>query len=94
MLKSFIFGIILSIGILLAHVWINFYLVSAYFVVSVIFIAIAILISGFSVSGDRMRANNASESRNDRKWRIGFSGKLVLIAIPNIIALCISYYMR
>lgn len=54
-------------------------------------IVLSFIFSGVLVSGDRMRANLATESVEDRQRRNTLSFRLALIAIPSF-AVAISFY--
>ncbi|WP_155590905.1 DUF5316 domain-containing protein [Lysinibacillus cavernae] len=57
------------------------------------FIIFAMLMSGATVSGDRLRANLASELKEDRNERNRMTNNALLLALPNIIVAFIAYYM-
>jgi len=58
-----------------------------------IFIGIAMILSGSMVSGDRMRANLATESTENRDERNKITTNSLLIALPNIIVAILFYYL-
>lgn len=67
----------------------------AYFISGIIgcvLIVIAMIMSGSMVSGDRMRANLATETRKHRDERNKFTANSFLMAIPNILITIILYY--
>jgi len=67
----------------------------AYFISGIIgcaLIVIAMIMSGSMVSGDRMRANLATETREHRDERNKFTANSFLMAIPNILIAVIFYY--
>jgi hypothetical protein len=57
------------------------------------FIIIAALLSGALASDDRLRANFSAETGEDRKRRLAWSTKLLLIGLPNIVGSLLIYYM-
>jgi len=93
MMKSFVFGIILTLGSFLFAIVnnslenIKTYLI----VVSGILILLSIVISGFAVSGDRMRANQAYEDHSDKKWRMEWTRNLMIAASPSILTIILLY---
>jgi len=58
-----------------------------------LFIISALLMSGAMASGDRMRANFASETKEDRNERNHIMNNALLLALPNIIVAIFAYYM-
>jgi len=58
-----------------------------------LFIISALLMSGAMASGDRMRANFASETKEDRNERNHIMNNTLLLALPNIIVAIFAYYM-
>lgn len=58
-----------------------------------IFIVSAMLMSGAIASGDRMRANLATETKEDRNERNHLMNNALLLAIPNIIVAIFAYYL-
>ncbi|MCJ8008881.1 DUF5316 domain-containing protein [Lederbergia wuyishanensis] len=58
-----------------------------------IFVGISIITSGSMVSGDRMRANFATESKEDRTERNRRTLITLLIGLPNIITSGLLYYV-
>jgi len=59
-----------------------------------IFIGISIILSGSMVSGDRMRANLATETTENRDERNSVTKNSLLIALPNIIVMVFFYYLN
>ncbi|MEI4770185.1 DUF5316 family protein [Psychrobacillus sp. FJAT-51614] len=57
------------------------------------FIGISFIFSGVLVSGDRMRANFATESDEDRKQRNNVSFRSALIAIPSFVVAIFFYFL-
>lgn len=53
--------------------------------IGVIFIGISIVMSGSRVRGDRIRANLATESAEDRKKRNRTTLNSLLIGLPNVL---------
>ncbi|MGP3610978.1 MULTISPECIES: DUF5316 family protein [Anoxybacillaceae] len=62
------------------------------FIISGILILSSIVISGFSVSGDRMRANQAYEDDSDKKWRMKWTINLMIVSIPSILTLIFLHF--
>ncbi|WP_374989023.1 DUF5316 family protein [Priestia megaterium] len=94
MIKSIIGGFILSFVLLLACTIANVNLETVFLAVFIILVGLAIIISGEAVSGDRMRANLATESKTDKKWRITNSINLMLAATPVLgVFLLIHYFI-
>jgi len=58
-----------------------------------IFIVSAMLMSGAIASRDRMRANLATETKEDRNERNHLMNNALLLAIPNIIVAIFAYYL-
>ncbi|WP_026693871.1 DUF5316 domain-containing protein [Peribacillus kribbensis] len=56
-----------------------------------LFIVFSLLISGCMVSGDRMRANFATESAEDRHRRTSTTLRSLLIGLPNVILAALLY---
>ncbi|WP_416434035.1 DUF5316 family protein [Priestia megaterium] len=82
MIKSIIGGFILSFILLLGCTIANVNSETVFFAVFILLVGLAIIISGVAVSGDRMRANLATESKTDKKCRITNSINLMLAAAP------------
>lgn len=61
--------------------------------VGVIFLGLATIVSGSMVSGDRMRANFAFESTDERKERFSTTIRLAVIACPNVLVSIMLYYI-
>ncbi|WP_129703849.1 DUF5316 family protein [Priestia megaterium] len=93
MIKSIITGFILSFIILLVCTIAKLNSEPIFFIVFIVLVVLAIVISGFAVSGDRMRANMATESKEDKKWRVTNSINLMLIATPVLAGLIIIHYL-
>lgn len=94
-MKYFYIGIILSIIGVLFSLFIagikNASLITG--VIGVVFIVLSMLFSGSMVSGDRMRANYSSESKEDRLERLETTKRLALIGFPNIIVSLLFYWL-
>ncbi|PEJ57782.1 hypothetical protein CN692_11885 [Bacillus sp. AFS002410] len=94
-MKYFYFGIILSIIGVLVSLFIfginNASLITG--ATGVVFIMLSMLFSGSLVSGDRMRANYSSESKEDRRGRLETTIRLALIGFPNIIVSLLFYWL-
>lgn len=95
LLKNFLLGIGLSIiGILLSIILWG--MDKAYLVtggIGFIFIVISMVMSGSMVSGDRMRANFATESVEDRKERNQTTLNSLLIGLPNVLTAILLYFL-
>ncbi|MBM7694295.1 Na+-transporting methylmalonyl-CoA/oxaloacetate decarboxylase gamma subunit [Peribacillus deserti] len=94
-MKYLSIGILLSIlGVLLSlFIW---GIDKAYLItggIGILFIVISLLISGSMVSGDRMRANFATESAEDRRQRTSTTTRTVLIGLPNVILAALLYFL-
>ena len=62
--------------------------------VGCIFIVISMVFSGSLASGDRMRANLATETTEHRDERHKITINSLYIALPNIIVAVILYYLN
>ncbi|MFP3666260.1 DUF5316 family protein [Priestia sp. SIMBA_032] len=94
MIKSIIGGFILSFILLLGCTIANVNSETVFFAVFILLVGLAIIISGVAVSGDRMRANLAMESKTDKKCRITNSIILMLAAAPVLgVFLFIHYFV-
>ncbi|USL44306.1 DUF5316 family protein [Priestia megaterium] len=92
MIKSIIGGFILSFILLVACTIANVNSETVLFTAFIILAGLALIISGAAVSGDRMRANLATESKTDKKWRITNSINLMLAATPVLAVLLLIHY--
>ena len=61
--------------------------------IGLFFIVISFILSGVLVSGDRMRANLATESVEGRNQRNNVSFRSALIAIPNFAVAILFYFL-
>ena len=61
--------------------------------ISLIFIATAMLLSGTFISGDRMRANQASEADEDRDNRTKVVNRSLIMAMPNLVIALLFYFL-
>ncbi|MGN7472236.1 DUF5316 domain-containing protein [Brevibacillus sp. SAFN-007a] len=52
----------------------------------VLCILLSAIFTGSFVSGDRMRANHAIETREDRQIRVKWARNMALIGLPNLLA--------
>ncbi|MGG1689383.1 DUF5316 domain-containing protein [Bacillus ginsengihumi] len=93
MVRSFIAGVIIALIISIIGIAIKFSVSQIFFIVSLVIIILAVLVSGFGVSGDRIRANTSNETKEDRNWRINFSRNLIILSIPSIIGFIVSRYL-
>ncbi|MGE8004978.1 DUF5316 domain-containing protein [Lysinibacillus sp. NPDC093216] len=94
-MKYLLIGVFLSLcGVLISMMlWgmEKVYLVSG--TVGCIFIVISMIFSGAMVSGDRMRANFATETTEHRDERNNITLHSLYIALPNIIVAVLFYYL-
>jgi len=94
MIKSIIGGFILSSILLVACTIANVNSETVLFTAFIILVGLALTISGAAVSGDRMRANLATESKAEKKWKIKNSINLMLAAAPVLgVFLLIHYFI-
>jgi hypothetical protein len=63
-------------------------------IIGFIFIGISMGMSGSMVSGDRMRANYATESAEDRKERNRTTLNLMLLGLPSVLTAVLLYYLN
>ena len=61
--------------------------------IGLFFIVISFIFSGVLVSGDRMRANLATESVEDRRQKNNVSFRSVLIAVPSFAVAILFYFL-
>ena len=61
--------------------------------IGLLFIGISFILSGVLVSGDRMRANLATESDESRRLRNNVSIRSALIAIPSLTVAILFYIL-
>ena len=61
--------------------------------IGLFFIVISFIFSGVLVSGDRMRANLATESVEDRNEKNNVSFRSALIAVPNFAVAILFYFL-
>ncbi|MEK5215974.1 DUF5316 domain-containing protein [Psychrobacillus sp. FSL H8-0487] len=94
-MKYFLFGILLSlIGILVSIVIWDIEMVTTITGgIGLFFIIIAFALSGVLASGDRMRANFATESVEGRNQRNNVSFRSALIAIPSFVVATLFYFL-
>ena len=62
-------------------------------VISGVLIGLCAIFSGSLGDGDRMRANYATETREDRLNRDSFTTKCFFMALPNIIVTALFYFL-
>lgn len=95
-MRYLLIGVLLSLcGVLISMIiWgmEKIYLVSG--TIGCIFIVISMIFSGSMVSGDRMRANFATETTEHRDERNKITLNSLYIALPNIIVAVVFYYLR
>lgn len=94
-LKYFLMGILLSlIGVIVSiAIWGIEMVTTITGGIGIFFILISFILSGVLVSGDRMRANLATESDEDRNQRNNISFRSALIAIPNFVVAILFYFL-
>ncbi|MFB5089748.1 DUF5316 domain-containing protein [Psychrobacillus sp. PGGUH221] len=94
-MKYFLLGILLSlIGVLASVVIWDIEMVTTITGgIGVFFIVISFVFSGVLVSGDRMRANLATESVEGRNQRNNVSFRSALIAIPSFVVAILFYFL-
>lgn len=94
-MRYLLFGIGLSlIGILISIFLLGIdkaYLLTGS--IGFIFIGISMVMSGSIVSGDRMRANFATESAEDRKERNRITLNSMLLGLPSVLIAVLLYYL-
>ncbi|MFS1515847.1 DUF5316 family protein [Bacillus sp. SM2101] len=96
MVKSLFTGVLFILIIIISTYiygnlqYIHIYLLSC----SSILILLGIMISGFGVSGDRMRANLNSEDKEDKKWRLKWTKNLMITSLPPLALGMIIYYLQ
>lgn len=94
-MRYFLFGLLLSLlSIFVTLVIWDIHMV--YVVagtISLFFIVVSMLLSGSFVSGDRMRANVAMESDEDRENRYKVTTRSLLMALPNLIVALLFYIL-
>lgn len=94
-MKYFLIGIGLSIiaSVLSVFVW---GIDTAYLItgsIGFIFIGISMVLSGSMVSGDRVRANFASESVEDRDKRNKITVNSILLGLPSVLLAILLYFV-
>ncbi|QGH34709.1 hypothetical protein GI584_11995 [Gracilibacillus salitolerans] len=93
-MRCFLIGIILSvIGVLISLIMWG--IDKAYVItggIGILFIGISMIFSGSMVNGNRMRANFATESAEDRRNRNSVTLHTALIGIPNIVIALLIYF--
>ncbi|MFC5602777.1 DUF5316 domain-containing protein [Sporosarcina koreensis] len=94
-MKYLLFGILLAVVGVLASIviWDIEMVTTITGGIGLFFIVISLISSGVLVSGDRMRANLATESAKDNKQRNNVSFSSVLIAVPSIAAAILFYFL-
>lgn len=60
-------------------------------VVGLVCMGLPAILSGALLRGDRIRANYANETKEDRKKRYRWANNFFMIGLPNIIAAVVSY---
>ncbi|MFJ8460590.1 DUF5316 domain-containing protein [Lysinibacillus xylanilyticus] len=94
-LRYLLIGVFLSLfGVLISMIFWGMekvYIVTG--TVGCIFIGISMILSGSMVSGDRMRANFATETTDERDERNKITMNAFLIALPNIFVAILFYYL-
>jgi hypothetical protein len=57
-------------------------------------IGLSLVFSGSMVNGDRMRANFAAETTEERQERTSTTARLALLGLPNVVVACLLYYKK
>ncbi|MFD1739755.1 DUF5316 domain-containing protein [Bacillus salitolerans] len=60
--------------------------------VGFLLIGFSVVFSGTMVSGDRMRANFATETEVDRKTRNKITSRLAMLGLPNLLVAVLLYF--
>jgi hypothetical protein len=88
-------GVLLSaIGALVS--WLLWGFSQAYLIpggLGALLIGLSMIFSGSLVSGDRMRANFATESKEDRDNRVTGTFRLFLLGLPNFVVAIVLFSM-
>lgn len=94
-MKYILFGVLLAlIGSLVSIIVWDIHMVSVITSgIGFFFIGVALITSGSMVSGDRMRANFATESNESREERQNISFYSILIGLPNIAVAILFYFL-
>lgn len=94
MVRSLLYGILvmLIIAMVSAFMQDDISFQTATLVFGLICLAIAGILSGAFVSGDRIRANTATEEKEDRRQRQDWSIKIFMFGLPSFLAAILSYY--
>ncbi|MBD8005056.1 DUF5316 family protein [Bacillus norwichensis] len=94
-MKYFLTGILLSaiLTVIGLSVWGMNMAVNFTGGIGLLLLILSMIILGATVSGDRMRANFASESMEERHRRTTVSMRLFLMGLPNLVVSgCLFYY--
>ncbi|GIN96225.1 hypothetical protein J6TS1_20950 [Siminovitchia terrae] len=94
-MKYFMMGILLSaiLTVLSLSVWGMNMAINITGGIGLLLLILSMIILGSMVSGDRMRANFASESMEERHKRTSVSTRLFLMGLPNLVVSgCLFYY--
>ncbi|WP_164553396.1 DUF5316 domain-containing protein [Brevibacillus marinus] len=84
LLLGFSILLITAICSLVAHnLWIT---VTISGIIGVVCILLSAIFTGALTSGDRLRANHATETSEDRRIRVNWAFKLALVGLPNLVA--------
>lgn len=94
-MKYLLLGILLSlVGVLVSiGIWDIEMVTTITSGIGFFFIGISFIFSGALVSGDRMRANFATESVEGRNQRNNASFRSALIAIPSFVVAILFYFL-
>ncbi|WP_425341204.1 DUF5316 domain-containing protein [Brevibacillus borstelensis] len=83
------FVVIFSIWAILVNN--SFIIVQNSGIVGIICILLSAIFSNALNSGDRIRANHSSETKEDRQTRVRWSLKIALVGLPNVVAAIVAY---
>ena len=94
-MKYLLLGIFLSvIGVLVSIlIWDINMVITITSGIGLFFIVVAFLFSGALISGDRIRANLASESVEGKKQRDNIGFRSALISIPSFVIAILFYFL-
>lgn len=94
-MKYFLIGTLLSIvGIIVSLIFWDVHMVTEITgAIGLVFIVVAMIFSGSLGSGDRIRANLATESDTNREYRNKVFTSSFLIAMPNLIVALLFYFL-
>ncbi|MGF7535252.1 DUF5316 family protein [Bacillus mexicanus] len=93
-LKCLVYGVILAILEGIAGYIFNIPYLTIFGTLSIVFIVLAVLISGLAVSGDRQRANFHSETKQERRFKIQGTLNILIMALPTVIIFIILLMIK